>query len=249
MRGMDQNFENLGVNDLHGHIRSYVLRQARFTNAQSRAYEQFGEKYILAGLSGFLNFPAIFGNANPVILEIGFGMGHATAEIASVNPNRNYLAIEVHKPGVGALIERIVSQGISNIRILHMDAVPALHELIPFASLTGVHVFFPDPWQKKRHYKRRLIQPPFLQLLAKACLPGAYLYMATDWEDYACWMVAALGQTPDWQNQYPDFAPPLPWRPQTAFERKGLNKDHLIREIYALRLKNTTHPIKEESST
>lgn len=218
-----------------GHIRSYVLRQARLTGAQARAYDEHGARYILPFGGGVLDFPALFGNGNPVVMEIGFGMGHATAEIALLNPDRNYLAVEVHKPGVGALIERLVANGIANVRILHHDAVPVLRQMVAPQSLSGVHIFFPDPWQKKRHHKRRLIQAPFLAELARVCLPGAYLYLATDWEDYAQWMVAALAAAPDWQNQYEDYSPPIPWRPQTSFERKGLDKEHAIREIYALR--------------
>lgn len=219
----------------YGHIKSYVLRQARLTVAQGRAYAEFGARYILPWREVQLNYATVFGNNNPVILEIGFGMGHATAEIALNNPDFNYLAVEVHKPGVGALIERIVKQDINNIRILHLDVVPVLQKMIPPASLAGVHIFFPDPWPKKKHHKRRLIQTAFLQDLAQACLPGAYIYLATDWEEYGLWMVEVLAKASSWQNQYPDFSPRIPWRPQTAFERKGLDKEHVIREIYALR--------------
>lgn len=237
------------------HIRSYVLRQGRATRAQERAWELYGQRYLIplgstaeeqalyaespsASLSRLpgLDFRALFGNDHPVVLEIGFGMGHATAEIAQANPDRNYLCVEVHGPGVGSLLDKAGQADLANIRIVHHDIIPVLESLVSPGSLEGVHVFFPDPWRKKRHFKRRLIQAAFLEDLARVCRPGAYLYLATDWADYAQWMLDELAKAPSWVNQYPDFAPAIPWRPSTSFEKKGLAKDHIIREIYALKV-------------
>jgi tRNA (guanine-N7-)-methyltransferase len=236
------------------HIRSYVLRQGRATRAQERAWERFGERYLVAlgrtpeeraffeespsaslECLGPLDLAALFGNDHPVVLEIGFGMGHATAEIAAANPGRNYLGVEVHGPGVGSLLDKAGELGLSNLKIIHHDVVPVLDGFVPPGSLAGVHVFFPDPWRKKRHFKRRLIQAPFLETLAGVCRPEAYLYLATDWADYAQWMLDELAKSPSWKNQYPGWAPAIEWRPSTSFEKKGLAKDHVIREIYALR--------------
>jgi tRNA (guanine-N7-)-methyltransferase len=228
------------------HIRSYVLRQGRATRAQDRAWELYGTHFLVPtpapgeavpeGSLPPLDFAELFGNPNPVVLEIGFGMGHATAEIALANPDRNYLGVEVHRPGVGALLDKAGDAGISNLKIIHHDVVPVLARMVPPGSLAGVHVFFPDPWRKKRHFKRRLIQAPFLETLAAACRPGAYLYLATDWADYAQWMLEELAKAPSWRNQYEGFAPAIEWRPSTSFEKKGLAKEHVIREVFALRI-------------
>ena len=229
----------------HGHIRSYVLRQGRSTRAQDRAWELFGARYLVpmptigeplpTGGLACLDFTALFGNNYPVVLEIGFGMGHATAEIAAANPGMNYLAVEVHSPGVGSLLDKAGSLALTNLKIIHYDVVPVLVQMIPPGSLGGIHVFFPDPWRKKRHFKRRLIQVDFLEKLARACAPGAYLYLVTDWADYAQWMLDELAKAPFWQNQYADWAPAVSWRPSTSFEKKGRALDHVIREIYALK--------------
>lgn len=225
-------------------IRSFVLRQAKESDAQKRAYEQYFLQYALtweqaqeklgtqlaASASG--DFArAIFGNDKPVVLEIGFGMGHATAEIAISRPETNFLGIEVHRPGVGALLARIAAQQISNLRIIHADAVEVLRSLVPPASLAGIHLFFPDPWPKKRHWKRRIFNVEFLALCARACSPGAYLYAATDWEPYAEWMLEQAAGSPDWENPAGGYAPKQEWRPQTSFERKGLESGRDIKEL------------------
>lgn len=225
-------------------IRSFVRRQARHTDAQERAFRDHGAKYIV-DLSSLApgerpDGTVLFGNHRPVVLEIGFGMGHATAEIALANPDTNYLCAEVHTPGVGALLDRIVQMGLSNIRIIHHDVVEYLENHAPEGMFSGIHVFFPDPWPKKKHHKRRLIQAPFLDSLAPHCTENAVLYMATDWEDYALWMLDAIRESTRWENPGNSWSEPAPWRPSTAFERKGLAKDHVIREIRAFKRPGAT---------
>lgn len=212
-----------------------MLRQSKITQAQVRAYDELGRHFMLPYAPTPVETQTVFGNTNPVVLEIGFGMGHATAEIAKVNPSTNYIGVEVHKPGVGALLDRIREYGLENLRIVHHDVVDVVETMIAPGMLSGLHVFFPDPWPKKKHNKRRLIQAAFLEKLATRCAPGAYLYLATDWEDYAQWMLAEIAQAPSWTNPHGGFCPPIEWRPSTAFERKGLAKDHIIREVYAIR--------------
>lgn len=213
------------------HIRSFVLRQTRMTQAQELALEKLSPIYELPYRQQELDMDTIFGRQAPRILEIGFGMGHATAQIAAANPAIDYLGVEVHGPGVGALMLRIDEQALKNIRVVRKDVVLVLRDMIPAKSLDGVHVFFPDPWQKKRHHKRRLIQVEFLESLAEKVKKGGYIYLATDWADYADWMLDALNQAPSWQNRYPGFAPLQQWRPGTSFEHKGIEKAHLIQEL------------------
>jgi tRNA (guanine-N7-)-methyltransferase len=179
-----------------------------------------------------LSCAALFGNNNPLVVEIGFGMGIATATIAEANPAVNYLGIEVHKPGIGKLLWEIEQRRLANIRIIEHDAVETLALMIAPDSVAGFHVFFPDPWQKKRHHKRRLITRPFTNLLASRLVPGGYFYMVTDWVDYGDWALTELSDTLGLTNAYTDFASPQAWRPETKFEKKGLNKQHQIRELY-----------------
>jgi tRNA (guanine-N7-)-methyltransferase len=179
-----------------------------------------------------MNFAPIFGNDNPVIVEIGFGMGLATALIAGENPAQNYIGIEVHRPGIGRLLWEIGQRSLSNIRIIEHDAAEVFEKMIPPRSLEGIHLFFPDPWPKKRHHKRRLIKRPFTAVLAAGLKPGGYLYMVTDWEDYAAWALAELGATDGLVNVCDGFAPPQNWRPRTAFEKKGLAKNHQVKELF-----------------
>ncbi|GHV95557.1 tRNA (guanine-N(7)-)-methyltransferase [Spirochaetia bacterium] len=212
-------------------IKSYVLRAGRSTAAQERAYAALSEKFILPFTPDPINFSAVFGNTRPVTAEIGFGMGIATAIIAGANPGKNYLGIEVHRPGIGRLLWEIERRSLTNIRIIEHDAVEVFARMIPNGSLEGIHIFFPDPWPKKRHHKRRLIKRPFTETLAQKLKDGAYLYMVTDWEDYALWALAELCATSGLSNTYQDFAPPQSWRPETKFERKGLAKNHVVREL------------------
>ncbi|MDR2110764.1 MAG: tRNA (guanosine(46)-N7)-methyltransferase TrmB, partial [Spirochaetaceae bacterium] len=180
---------------------------------------------------GVVDFKAFFGNEAPVTVEIGFGMGLATALIAQENPGKNYLGIEVFRPGIGRLLWEIEKRRLDNIRIIEHDAVEVFEEMIPPACLEGVHIFFPDPWPKKRHHKRRLIKRPFTDLLARRLRPSGYLYKVTDWAEYGEWALEALSVTPGLVNPYGGFAPPQTWRPRTKFEAKGLQKNHEVREL------------------
>jgi tRNA (guanine-N7-)-methyltransferase len=184
-----------------------------------------------------VDFRALFGNDHPLVAEIGFGMGRATAEIAEEHPGINYLGIEVHPPGIGKLLWEIERRRLSNLRIIEGDAAEVLPELTADCSLSGFHIFFPDPWPKKRHHKRRLVTRPFTDLLQGKLLPGGYLYMVTDWAPYGDWALRELSATPGLTNPYggppfAGFAPPLDWRPKTKFEEKGLAKNHEIRELF-----------------
>ena len=164
----------------------------------------------------------MFGRDAPRILEIGFGMGETTAAIAQAHPQNDYLGIEVHTPGVGALLRRIETLGLANVRVVQHDAVDVLEHMLPDRSLDGVHVFFPDPWPKKRHHKRRLLQPDFVRLLAARMKPGAYVHVATDWEGYALHALEVLAAEPRLANTTHGFAPGPAPRPETKFERRGL---------------------------
>jgi tRNA (guanine-N7-)-methyltransferase len=179
-----------------------------------------------------MDFAKIFGNHNPVIAEIGFGMGLATAIIAAENPHKNYIGIEVHRPGIGRLLWEIEQRSLSNIRIIEHDAVEVFLHMIPPQSLEGIHLFFPDPWPKKRHHKRRLVQRPFTGILANSLKPQGYIYMVTDWEDYAHWALAELTATEGLAGSGDGFSAPQDWRPRTRFEQKGLEKNHQVRELF-----------------
>jgi tRNA (guanine-N7-)-methyltransferase len=225
-------------------IKSFVLRSGRMSAAQKRCYEDLYPRFCLcadaleSGRSVPLDLESIYGNSNPVIVEIGFGMGIATALIAERNPEKNYLGIEVHRPGIGRLLWEINRRSLANIRIIEADAVEVMRLLVPDHALAGIHIFFPDPWPKKRHHKRRLITFPFTALLArKLALPvpssqAAYVYVVTDWEDYADWIMRELSETPGLKNAYDGFADKQDWRPETKFERKGVEKNHKVWELY-----------------
>ncbi|GAB4222550.1 MAG: tRNA (guanosine(46)-N7)-methyltransferase TrmB [Spirochaetales bacterium] len=216
------------------YIRSYVLRQGKMTKAQAKAYAEWKDTYCIPFAEGTsLDFSVLFPQAERVVLEIGFGMGEATAQLAQEMPRTGFLGIEVHTPGVGKLLWEIHHRQLSNIRIVQADAVLVLQEMIAPESLDGVHIFFPDPWPKKRHHKRRLITDDFLTLLASRMKEGAYLYMVTDWEEYAFWMLERVDRCNFLQNPYRSFAPPIPWRPRTAFEQKGVREGRKINEIFA----------------
>jgi len=215
--------------------KSYVIRRGRYTTAQKKAYDTSGEKYLIAFSDEEIDFKKTFENENGVTLEIGFGMGFATAEIAQVNPDKNYLGIEVHRPGIGRLLWEIEKRSLRNIRIIEYDAVSVTQKMIPKDSLDAIHLFFPDPWPKKRHRKRRLIQRPFTEALASCLKHGGYLYMVTDWEDYALHALEELSAAGALRNIYETFAPVQSWRPLTKFEQKGMNKKHVIRELYFIK--------------
>ena len=212
-------------------IKSYVLRTGHFTDAQQRSYNLYANEFIVPFANDILDFRNIFGNNNPVIAEIGFGMGKATAAIAEEQREYNYLGIEVHKPGIGRLLWEINQRTLLNVRIIEYDAVKVFSAMIPASSLEGVHIFFPDPWPKKRHHKRRLVQRPFTNAIAEKLKQGGYLLAVTDWDDYADCMLSELCATDGLINVYDGFAPPQTWRPNTGFEEKGLGKKHIIREI------------------
>jgi tRNA (guanine-N7-)-methyltransferase len=203
-------------------IRTYILRQGRITAAQSKAIQDF-EKHAVIFENKIINFRDIFKNKNSdLILEIGFGMGTSTAEIAKSNLNKNYIAIEVHSPGVGNLLKLIQENNISNLKIIQHDAVEVLSLMIKNDSLDGIHIFFPDPWPKKRHHKRRLIQSNSLKLIAQKIKKTGYLHIATDWEDYAVWIIDLLDKEELLQKMSDDFFKKPDYRPFTKYENRGI---------------------------
>lgn len=212
-------------------IRSFVTRAGRLSNAQARAIEILGPTFIIPYQKAITSFADYFGNDNPVVLEIGFGMGDSTAKIAQHIPHVNFLAIEVHTPGVGNLLKLIDEENINNIRIMQHDAFEVLRDMIAPNSLAGVHVFFPDPWHKARHNKRRLIQGPFVSMLSEHLTSGGYIHCATDWEEYAQQMLEVLNSEPTIQNTAADYAPRPDYRPVTKFENRGLRLGHGVWDI------------------
>jgi tRNA (guanine-N7-)-methyltransferase len=212
-------------------VRSYVLRQGRVTDAQRRARESLLPRFGIPFSREPIDLDDVFARAAPKILEIGFGMGETTADIAARHPDNDYLGVEVHSPGVGALLKRIDGLGLTNVRIIQHDAVEVLEHMIGPASLAGAHLFFPDPWPKKRHHKRRLIQPPFVSLLASRLKPGGIVHAATDWEDYANQMLEALSAEPLLVNAAAGFAQRPDWRPRTKFEGRGLKLGHKVWDV------------------
>ena len=216
-------------------IRSFVLRAGRMGSGQTRALQELGPRFVLPFQPTLLDFAAVFGRRAPVVLEIGFGMGDATAAIAERMPGTDFLGIEVHAPGVGALLQRIGQRQLANLRIIQHDAVDALAAMIPPASLAGVHIFFPDPWHKKRHHKRRLIQPAFVATLAQHLAPGGVLHCATDWQPYAEQMLEVLAAEPLLVNTAAGFAPRPELRPLTKFEARGLGLGHGVWDLVFVR--------------
>ncbi|MHB1076566.1 tRNA (guanosine(46)-N7)-methyltransferase TrmB [Thiobacillus sp.] len=215
----------------HSRIRSYVLRAGRVGSGQARALAEIGPRFMLPYQPGVLNLDVVFGRSAPRILEIGFGMGEGLAEIAAAHPENDYLGVEVHTPGVGALLKQMGERGLGNVRVIQHDAVEVLNNMLAPASLTGIHIFFPDPWHKKRHHKRRLIQPPLVQLLASRIQPGGYIHLATDWQDYAEQMLAVLRTEPLLQNSVADYAPRPDTRPLTKFEQRGIRLGHGVWDL------------------
>jgi len=208
-----------------------VLRQGRISNAQRSACAELLPVYGVAFSPERVDLDKVFGRAAPKILEIGFGMGETTAEIAQQHPECDYLGVEVHTPGVGSLLARIARLGLANVRIVQHDAVEVLQHMIAPGVLDGILVFFPDPWPKKRHHKRRLIQPPFAALLASRMKPGALLHACTDWEDYARQMLEVLAAEPELVNTASGYADRPQTRPQTKFERRGLALGHRVWDL------------------
>lgn len=217
-------------------IRSFVLRQGRLTTAQERALETEMPKYGIAYAPQSLDMNVAFGRKESrKILEIGFGMGETTAHIAEQHPEWDILGIEVHTPGVGSLLKQVSERRLTNVRVIQHDAVEVLKHMIPDSSLDGVHIFFPDPWHKKRHHKRRLIQQGFVELLSSKLKPGGYLHVATDWQEYAEWILEILKAEPQLENTAADYAPKPEYRPLTKFEKRGLRLGHGVWDLLFIR--------------
>lgn len=216
-------------------IRSFVRRTGRVTTGQAKAMAAWGEQFILPYQDSALDASAAFQRHAPLILEIGFGMGEATAHIAKVRPDDNFLCCEVHEPGVGALLKRVGEASLHNIRIVQHDAVQVVEHMLAPNSLAGVHVFFPDPWHKKKHNKRRLIQTPFLAQLVSRLQPGGYIHCATDWQAYAEQMLQVLGDEPQLRNSTEGFAPRPSYRPTTKFEKRGQRLGHGVWDLIFLK--------------
>jgi tRNA (guanine-N7-)-methyltransferase len=219
-------------------IKSYVLRAGRMGTGQMRAFELYGPRFLQPYQAARLDTAQAFGCQAPLILEIGFGMGDATAKIAQVRPGDNFLCCEVHEPGVGALLKRCGEEAIPNIRIVQHDAVEVMDHMLGEDSLDGVHIFFPDPWHKSRHHKRRLIQSPFVARLAQHIRPGGYLHLATDWQPYAEQMMQVLSAEPLLANTAGagQFAPKPDYRPLTKFENRGLKLGHGVWDLVFTRV-------------
>ena len=217
-------------------IKSYALRSNRLDDEQRRIVLDNYERYCVtfqdgpADPAGFFTDPS-----KPVIVEIGFGMGTSTQVIARERDQFNYLCLEVYLVGFVKLLRDISRLGLDNIRLMRFNAVDVLERMIPDSSIAGFHIFFPDPWPKKRHHKRRLIQPDFVHLLASKLKKDGYIYCVTDWEEYAQWMLEVLSGEALLVNPYDGFCPPVAWRPMTKFEKKGLDKDYRINELWFVR--------------
>lgn len=209
-----------------GHIRSFVHRRAHITPGQQEAIDTLMKDWAIPYQPELLNMEQAFGRQAPTILEIGFGMGETTEKIAQLRADENFLGVEVFNAGVGAMLKRIHNSGLKNVRIIQHDAVDVVTNMIEPNSLDGVHIYFPDPWPKKRHHKRRLIQGPFIKLLASRLKPGAYIHCATDWQNYAEQMLEVLSAEPSLQNTAKDYAPKPDYRPQTKFETRGFRLGH-----------------------
>jgi tRNA (guanine-N7-)-methyltransferase len=209
-------------------IRSYVLRQGRTTPAQKRALEELLPKYGIAFSSSLLSQENIFHRKAPLVLEIGSGMGETTAEIAKAHPEADFIAVEVHGPGVGSLLNRIAAQGLPNLRVIRHDATEVLRHMIAGGALSALHIFFPDPWPKKRHHKRRLVQPSFASLIKEKLSAGGIVHLATDWPDYADQMASVFLENVFFEKAESGFAQ----RPATKFETRGRRLGNPIRDLY-----------------
>jgi tRNA (guanine-N7-)-methyltransferase len=220
------------------HIRSFVLRQGHLSPAQQRAVDTLMPHFGIEYQTQTLALDSVFGRSAPKILEIGFGMGDSTAAIAKAHPENDYLCLEVHTPGVGNLLKLIDTEQISNIRIIRHDAVEVLRDMIADGTLDGVHIFFPDPWHKARHNKRRLIQSPFIAQLVNKIKPSGYIHAATDWQEYAEQILAVFSAEPALANTATDYAPRPDYRPLTKFEKRGINLGHGVWDLVFRRQEN-----------
>lgn len=216
-------------------IRSFVLRQSRLSNAQRRAIETLLPLYGTEYSDHPLDLRKLFGRAAPTVLEIGSGMGETTVQIALSRPDINYLAIEVHSPGIGALLKLIDEAHVGNVRLVPHDAAEVVRDMIAPQSLAGAHIFFPDPWPKTRHHKRRLIQPDFITMLAERLEAGGYLHVATDWGNYAEQIFAVLSAEPGLTNSAREYAARPDYRPLTKFEQRGLRLGHRVWDLIFVR--------------
>jgi len=219
------------VPESHPPIRSFVVRAGRMSAAQIRAIETLWPRYGVEYNAPSMDDTTLFGREAPLVLEIGFGMGDTTALIAAQQPQLNFLAIDVHPPGVGSLLKQLEERQLNNVRVMQYDAVEVVRNRIAANRLHGVHVYFPDPWPKARHHKRRLIQPPFVDLLASRLAPGGYFHCATDWENYAEQMLEVLSAEPKLENTAQGFVDRPEWRPETKFERRGLKLGHGVWDL------------------
>ena len=217
-------------------IRSFVLRAGRMGSGQQKAIDELSPRFLVPFLQAELDLDAVFQRDADKILEIGFGMGSATAEIAQAHPENDYLGIEVHTPGVGALLKQIGERNLYNLRIVQHDAVEVLQHMIPDSSLAGIHIYFPDPWHKSRHHKRRLIQPAFVSLLSRKLKSGGYLHLATDWENYAQQILGVLTADEGLANTAQDYAARPEFRPLTKFEQRGLRLGHCVWDLMFRRI-------------
>lgn len=218
------------------HIRSFVRREGRMTKAQRSALERLGGRYVITP-HGEIDLDALFGRRVPRVLEIGFGMGDALATMAQAQPECDYLGIEVHRPGVGSLLLKLEKHAVGNVRVICADAVEMLQQHLPDASLDAAHLFFPDPWPKQRHHKRRLVQPLFVELVRRKLKPGGRFHLATDWEDYAKRMLAMMEAAPGYRNNAGPgkFSPRASQRPLTKFEQRGQRLGHEVWDLLFIR--------------
>ncbi len=216
----------------HRPIRSFVRREARLTPGQRRALAELWPRYGVPEDDGPIDFRALFGRAAPVVLEIGFGNGAALVETAACHPENDYLGVEVHRPGIGQLLRALEERGLSNVRVLAGDATELLAGRIADGALAAVHLWFPDPWPKKRHHKRRLVQPEFAALIARKLAPGGLFHLATDWKDYGAQMLAVLADNPEFENTAgPGRYAGRGERPATRFEQRGTRLGHPVRDL------------------
>ena len=222
---------------IHRTIKSYALRNNVLDDEQKKIVLDNFEKYCLSFNDGFVSPSSLFQDeTKPVVIEIGFGMGTSTQVIAQERDGYNYLCLEVYLQGFVKLLRDVSAKGLENIKLMRFNAVDVLERMIPPSSIAGFHIFFPDPWPKKRHHKRRLIQSGFVHLLATRLVKGGYIYCVTDWEEYAQWMMEVLSGEELLENPYGGFCPPVSWRPMTKFEKKGLDKDYVINELWFTRI-------------
>ena len=212
-------------------IRSYVLRQGRLTKHQAEGIKIHSPLYAIPFSDDTLNWDTLFRNNGKKIIEIGFGMGHTTVEIAKNLPDSNFVAIDVHSPGVGNLLNKIKENELSNLKIIQHDAVEVLEKMVLDESLDAIHIFFPDPWHKKRHNKRRLIQEPFLELVSRKLKKEGYVHVATDWQDYADWIIECFKKNKIYKTMNSNFSKKPSYRPKTKYEDRGINLGHQVWDI------------------